>query len=76
MAAEQPWYAAFPAAKITAPSLDRAELLSWFENGQQPGKDFVLVDLRRTDHEVGLDIYLYIYIYIYVYLPRYMDGLY
>jgi arsenical-resistance protein 2 len=27
-------------------------LLQWFREGKQPGRDFVLVDVRRTDFEV------------------------
>jgi hypothetical protein len=27
--------------------------MAMLEEGKQPGKDFVLVDLRETDHEVG-----------------------
>lgn len=51
---EQPWHAAYPAPRNTADSLPRHELLQWFRDGKQPGKDFVLVDLRRTDFEVYL----------------------
>lgn len=49
---EQPWHAAYPAPRNTADTLPRHELLQWFRDGKQPGKDFVLVDLRRTDFEV------------------------
>lgn len=49
---EQPWHAAYPAPRNTADTLPRYELLQWLRDGKQPGKDFVLVDLRRTDFEV------------------------
>ncbi|KAJ5374676.1 hypothetical protein N7517_006682, partial [Penicillium concentricum] len=36
-----------------AGSISRLELLRWFQEGKRIGKDFVLVDLRRTDFEGG-----------------------
>ena len=48
----QPWHAAYPEPTLTAASVTRQEVLRWFRDGRQPGKDFVLVDLRRTDFEV------------------------
>ena len=52
-AAEAPWHAAFPPPKCTKPaSITRSEVLEMFQNGKKAGKDFVLVDLRRMDHEV------------------------
>ncbi|KAJ5185425.1 hypothetical protein N7491_006707 [Penicillium cf. griseofulvum] len=53
MSAELPWHAAYPAPRGTAPSISREELLQWIREGKQAGKDFVLVDLRRTDYEGG-----------------------
>lgn len=50
--AEPPWHAGYPAPKTAAASLSRADLLQWFREGKQAGKDFVLVDLRRADFEV------------------------
>ncbi|KAK9491042.1 Rhodanese-like domain-containing protein [Lipomyces doorenjongii] len=50
---EAPWHAAYPEARTTAASITRLELLKWFRAGKVPGRDFVLVDLRRTDHEGG-----------------------
>ncbi|KAJ5157487.1 Rhodanese-like domain-containing protein [Penicillium canariense] len=50
---EAPWHAAYPAPNAAAGSLPRHELLQWFRDGKQPGKDFVLVDVRRTDFEGG-----------------------
>lgn len=52
MSAELPWHAAYPAPRGAAPSISREELLQWIREGKQAGKDFVLVDLRRTDYEV------------------------
>ncbi|KAJ5794061.1 hypothetical protein N7457_000660 [Penicillium paradoxum] len=53
MSAEIPWHAAFPAPRGAAPSISREELLQWIRDGKQAGKDYVLVDLRRTDYEGG-----------------------
>ncbi|KAJ5135727.1 uncharacterized protein N7515_005005 [Penicillium bovifimosum] len=53
MSANAPWHAAFPAPKSVAPSISREELLQWIRDGKQAGKDYVLVDLRRTDYEGG-----------------------
>lgn len=50
--AETPWYASYPAARTVAPSITRRELLQWLHDGKCVGRDFVLVDLRRTDFEV------------------------
>jgi len=49
---EKPWHAAYPAPKTTAAVITRESLLSWMLEGKVAGKDFVLVDLRRTDFEV------------------------
>ncbi|KAJ5516888.1 hypothetical protein N7527_008448 [Penicillium freii] len=53
MSAELPWHAAYPAPRGAAPSISREELLQWIQEGKQGGKDFLLVDLRRTDYEGG-----------------------
>jgi arsenical-resistance protein 2 len=51
---ETPWYAAYPAARTQSPaSISRGELLELFRNGKEPGRDFVLIDVRRTDFEVN-----------------------
>ncbi len=51
---ELPWYAAYPAPRqATPPSTSRAEVLQLFRDGKQAGREFILIDLRRTDHEVG-----------------------
>ncbi|KAM5373259.1 hypothetical protein ACJZ2D_007088 [Fusarium nematophilum] len=51
----QPWYAAYPIPRHTQPgSLTREELLKMMKGGDNvAGRDFVLVDLRRNDHEGG-----------------------
>lgn len=51
---EKPWYEAFPPARCQIPaSLSSAELLHALNQGEKPGVDFILVDLRRNDHDVG-----------------------
>ncbi|KAJ8103383.1 Rhodanese-like domain-containing protein [Lipomyces tetrasporus] len=50
---EKPWYAAYPEAVTVPDPISRQELLQWFREGKTAGRDFVLVDLRRTDHEGG-----------------------
>ncbi|KAK3933918.1 Rhodanese-like protein [Diplogelasinospora grovesii] len=48
------WHAAYPAPKIEAPSLTRETVLEMLRDGNNvSGRDFVLVDLRRNDHEGG-----------------------
>jgi len=50
---QPPWHAAYPAPKTDAPSITRDAVLEMLRNGRDTaGKDFVLVDLRRADHEV------------------------
>ena len=50
---ELPWHAAYPPPKNeNPPSIRRNEVLQLFRDGKKVGKDFILVDLRRTDHEV------------------------
>lgn len=49
---ETPWCAAYPAPSCSAVSVSCFEVLEWFRNGKRVGVDFILVDLRRTDHEV------------------------
>jgi len=50
---ESPWYAAYPIPRTREPdSISRQELLQLFQDGMEPGKDFALIDLRRTDFEV------------------------
>jgi arsenical-resistance protein 2 len=50
---EAPWYAAYPAAKLTAAPLSRSEVRLLLQDSESSGrKDFLLIDLRRNDHEV------------------------
>jgi arsenical-resistance protein 2 len=52
-----PWHAAYPKPKNTDPqSISRSEVLKRLDNGEEPGRDFLLVDLRRSDHEVRLGL--------------------
>lgn len=52
-AQESAWYDAYPKPRNQSPAVvSRQELLQWLQNGKMPGGDFLLVDLRRTDHEV------------------------
>jgi arsenical-resistance protein 2 len=47
------WHEAYPPPRNTSPStIERQELLAQLQMGKQPGVDFLLVDLRRTDYEV------------------------
>jgi hypothetical protein len=50
---EPAWHEHLPAPKNTAPdAITRQDLLAWFSKNPSP-KDFVLVDLRRTDYQGG-----------------------
>lgn len=51
---DTPWQAEFPSPRTTTPdAILREDLLARFEAGQKGGRDFLLVDVRRTDHEVS-----------------------
>lgn len=51
---DSPWDPAYPVAKNQNPStITRSEVLKMLREGKQPGKDFVLVDLRREDRTVS-----------------------
>ena len=51
---ELPWYAAYPPPRhSTYPSISRVEVLQLFRDGKEVGRDFILIDLRRTDYEVN-----------------------
>jgi len=53
MADKPAWHDAYPKPRNQTPAaLERKELLARFQKGEKPGVDFLLVDLRRTDHEV------------------------
>lgn len=48
-----PWYVGCPASKSEAAAISREDVLLMLRDGKNiAGKDFVLVDLRRNDHEV------------------------
>jgi arsenical-resistance protein 2 len=49
--APKPWYAAYPEAKSEAATISRDDVLAFLKTASAK-KDFVLVDLRRTDFEV------------------------
>jgi arsenical-resistance protein 2 len=58
---ETPWFAAYPTARNQSPaSISRTELLKLFKDGKEAGKDFALVDLRRTDFDVRVEKYFLI----------------
>ncbi|KAI1612460.1 putative arsenate reductase [Exophiala viscosa] len=51
---EPPWHAAFPVPRTTEPkSISPEDLLGRLQARERGGKDFLLVDLRRNDHEGG-----------------------
>lgn len=50
---EAPWHAAFPPPKTAVSTISRSDFLGLIKAGKKPGKDFILVDLRRNDHEVS-----------------------
>ncbi|KIV81874.1 hypothetical protein PV11_04024 [Exophiala sideris] len=53
-AKEEPWHAAFPAPRTTEPnSISSEDLLRRLQGGERGGKEFLLIDLRRNDHEGG-----------------------
>jgi hypothetical protein len=53
--ATNPWYSAYPSPRnVTPKHVTRAELLQRMQMGQKSGRDFLLIDLRGTDHEVEL----------------------
>ncbi len=50
---EKPWHEAYPPPRCRNPaSITAPELLHALKAGSKPGVDFLLVDLRRNDHEV------------------------
>lgn len=44
-----PWHANFPAGKSTPPEITAAELAAL----SNPGRDYIVVDVRRTDIDVS-----------------------
>lgn len=55
-AADAPWHAAFPAPKdVELGALSREEVLEMVKGADKKDvQDFVLVDVRRNDHEVRI----------------------
>ncbi|KAK4934236.1 hypothetical protein LTR10_024436 [Elasticomyces elasticus] len=52
-----PLYNAYPKPRNDKPAVvTRNEVLAWLKNGQNPGVDFLLIDLRRTDHQVRREV--------------------
>ncbi|KIW52557.1 hypothetical protein PV05_08187 [Exophiala xenobiotica] len=48
------WHSAYPQPRNETPNaMTRRAVLGWLQDGQKPGVDFLLIDLRRTDHEGG-----------------------
>ena len=57
MAEKAAWHEAYPKPRNQQPGvITREELLLKLQQDQKPGIDFLMVDLRRTDHEVRLDV--------------------
>lgn len=54
--ATTPWHAAFPAPKdVELGAVDRGEVLEMIKGVDKGAtRDFVLVDVRRNDHEVSI----------------------
>ena len=52
--AEQPWYAAYPAARSEPTAITRHEVLRLLKAESTVESTFVLVDLRRTDYEARI----------------------
>ncbi|KAL2036102.1 hypothetical protein D6D17_10385 [Aureobasidium pullulans] len=53
LATDVPWYAGYPEARSSPATITRSDLLNMIEAGKKPGVDYILIDLRRTDHEGG-----------------------
>jgi arsenical-resistance protein 2 len=53
--AATPWHAAYPSPLCKTPAaMTRQEVLNMIKDSKNiAGKNYVLVDLRRTDHEVA-----------------------
>lgn len=50
--AAAPWYSAYPAVKGEVKGMTRDAVLKLLKS-EEAGKAFVLIDVRRADHEVG-----------------------
>jgi arsenical-resistance protein 2 len=54
---ETPWYNNFPQPKSKPRSLSNVQVASLLNDPKKtPGKDYVIVDVRRTDFEVASSI--------------------
>lgn len=54
MAASKEWHEAYPNPRNQSPdAITRQDLLERLRNGQKPGVNFLLVDLRKEDHQVS-----------------------
>ena len=52
---KRPWYEAYPQPSVKTPDqLSKEELLSWIQEGKRAGKDYLVVDVRRDDHNVRI----------------------
>jgi arsenical-resistance protein 2 len=53
--AAKPWHAAYPSPLGKTPAaMTRQEVLNMIKDSKNiAGKEYVLIDLRRTDHEVA-----------------------
>ena len=53
MAEPPAWHEKYPKPQTDTPAaISKDELLARMKSGETGGKDFVVVDLRRNDHEV------------------------
>lgn len=51
--APAPWHAAYPKpSNPEPPAVTASDILRRFNEGKMPGHEYILVDLRRNDHEV------------------------
>jgi hypothetical protein len=59
--AATPWHAAYPSPLSKTPSaMTRQEVLNMIKDSRNiAGKDYVLVDLRRADHEVAPTFHIF-----------------
>lgn len=50
-----PWHAAYPTPRNSPATISREEVLDMIKrSAETPSRDYVLIDLRRTDYEVEL----------------------
>ncbi|KAK5070238.1 hypothetical protein LTS08_007912 [Lithohypha guttulata] len=53
-ASKPEWHEAYPQPRPSPPdSINAEDLLALMHNGKKPGVDYLVVDLRRNDHEGG-----------------------